>query len=114
MPLRALIAMPVATQRGGAEQQLQQLVEHRREAELELTVAFLQRGPMLDWCREQGVRAVAIEAGRVRQPQRLAAAVRSLAALAASERADVVIGWMAKGQLYGGLAAAMHALAHID
>lgn len=106
-PLRALVAMPVAEQRGGAELQLQQLVEHRREAGIEPVVAFLRHGPMVDWCRARGVRAYAIEAGRVRQPHRLGAAVRTLAALATDERADVVIGWMAKGQLYGGLAAAL-------
>ncbi|HZV73362.1 MAG TPA: glycosyltransferase family 4 protein [Conexibacter sp.] len=106
-PLRALIAMPIATQRGGAELQLQQLVEHRREAGLELTVAFLRSGPMVDWCRERGVRAVVVEAGRVRQARKLGRAVRALAETATAERTQVVIGWMAKGQLYGGLAAVL-------
>jgi glycosyltransferase involved in cell wall biosynthesis len=104
--LRALIVMPVATQRGGSEIQLQQLVQHRREAGIEPTIAFLRPGPMVDWCREQGVRAVIIDAGRLRQVRRLAATVRALRELAAHQGADVVIGWMAKGQIYAGLAAA--------
>jgi hypothetical protein len=52
--VRALIVMPIAIQRGGAEAQLQQLVQHRHEARLEPTVAFLQPRAMVDWCRQQG------------------------------------------------------------
>lgn len=105
-PLRALIVMPVGTARGGAEQQLQQLVEHRAEAGVEPAVAFLQAGPLVEWCGAQGVPALVVEAGRVRQPARFARAVGALAGLARERRAQLVVGWMAKGQLYGGLAAA--------
>ncbi len=98
--------MPLAMQLGGSEVQLQQLVQHRREAGIEPTIAFLRSGPMVDWCREQGVRAVIIDAGRLRQPRRLGRSVRALHRLAAEERAQVVIGWVAKGQIYAGLAAA--------
>jgi glycosyltransferase involved in cell wall biosynthesis len=61
---------------------------------------------MSGWCREQGVRSVTIEAGRLRQPRRLGRTVRALTHLAAADGTQVVIGWMAKGQVYGGLAAA--------
>jgi glycosyltransferase involved in cell wall biosynthesis len=105
-PIRALITMPVATQRGGAEVQLKHLIEHRAEARIEPTVAFMQPGPLPAWCREQGVKAVVIDAGRFRQLRRLGHTVRTLVKVARDERCDVVIGWMAKGQLYGGLAAA--------
>jgi glycosyltransferase involved in cell wall biosynthesis len=104
-PVRALVVMPVGTQRGGSEVQLQQLVEHRAEAGIEPTIAFLRPGPMVDWAREHGVRAVALDAGRVRQPRKLGRAVRGLIRLAQQEHSQVVIGWMAKGQIYGGLAA---------
>jgi glycosyltransferase involved in cell wall biosynthesis len=105
-PSRVLITMPVAEQRGGSELQLQQLIEHRAEARVEPTVAFLRSGPMVDWCREHGVRAHVIQAGRLRQPRRLGRAVRALMRVARDERSQIVIGWMAKGQLYGGLTAA--------
>jgi len=104
--LRALVAMPVATRRGGAEEQLCQLVEHRREAGVEPAIAFLTNGPLVGWCRAQGVAAFVVEAGRVRQPHRLAHAVRDISRLAREQDAQLVVGWMAKGQLYGGLAAA--------
>jgi glycosyltransferase involved in cell wall biosynthesis len=105
-PLRALIVMPVGSQRGGAELQMRQLIEHRGEAGLEPTVAFLRSGPMTSWCAEQGIPAVTVEAGRLRQLRMLGGTVRALVKLAAEGRSQVVVGWMAKGQVYGGLAAA--------
>lgn len=105
-PVRALIVMPVGAQRGGAEVQLQQLIEHRREARIEPTIAFLRPGSLIEWCREQGVRTVLIDSGRLRQPRIVGRAVRALVKLASEGRSQVVIGWMAKGQVYGGLAAA--------
>jgi glycosyltransferase involved in cell wall biosynthesis len=98
--------MPLATQRGGAELSLLQLLQYRKQARIEPTVAFLESGPMLDWCYEQGVRAVVIDAGRVRQAGRFGRTVRSLTRLAAENRSEVIISWMAKAQLYGGTAAA--------
>lgn len=104
--LRTLIVMPVATQRGGAEVQFMQLIQNRYEAGLEPTVAFLCSGPMVDWCRDHGIRADAVSAGRLRQPRLLGRSVRALTRIAAEERVQVVISWMAKAQIYGGLAAA--------
>jgi glycosyltransferase involved in cell wall biosynthesis len=105
-PLRALIVMPLATPLGGSEVMLQQLVEYRGDAGVEPTVAFLESGPMIDWCRDRGARAVALGAGRLRQARRTGRTVRALVRLARETRAEVVIGWMAKGQVYGGLTAA--------
>jgi hypothetical protein len=103
--LRALIVMPLATQRGGSEVVLQQLLEFRQEARLEPTVAFLEPGPMVEWCRERGARALVIDAGRLRQPLGIVRTVRALSRVARQTSSHIVIGWMAKGQLYGGLAA---------
>jgi hypothetical protein len=105
-PVRALIVMPVATQRGGAELQLQQLIEQRAAARLEPVVAFLRDGPMVEWCRGRGVPAVVIDAGRFRHVRTLGRTVRALARLAQERRSQIVIGWMGKGQLYAGAAAA--------
>ena len=103
--MRAVIVMPVATARGGAEMQLQQLVEQRATAGLELTIAFLCDGPMVDWCRTHAVDAVVIDAERFRNVRALTRSVKVLAELTRRQRADIVIGWMGKGQLYGGMAA---------
>lgn len=105
-PIRTLFVMPLGSQRGGAELMLQQLLEYRQEARLEPTVAFLQPGPLVDWCSAHGVRAITIDAGRLRQPRMLGRTVRALIKAVSETRAQVVVGWMAKGQIYGGLAAA--------
>jgi glycosyltransferase involved in cell wall biosynthesis len=104
-PLRALIVMPVGEQRGGAEHQLEQLIEYRDRARLDPAIAFLKPGPMVAWCHARGVRTFVIDSGRLRQPRTLGRTVRALIAAARETRAQVVIGWMAKGQVYGGLGA---------
>jgi FkbM family methyltransferase len=61
---------------------------------------------MVEWCHQQGVPAVIVNAGRVRQARRFGRTVRALIKIASETRAHVLVGWMAKGQLYGGPAAA--------
>jgi glycosyltransferase involved in cell wall biosynthesis len=104
---RALIVMPLGTQRGGAELMLQHLLEHRHHARLDPTVAFLEPGPLVDWCVDNGVPTFVIGAGRVRQPRMVGRTVRALVRAATEQRSEVVIGWMSKAQLYGGPAAAL-------
>jgi hypothetical protein len=98
-PLRALVVMPLATQRGGGELSLQQLLEYRNEARLDPTVAFLEPGPMVQWCHEHGVAAVVVNAGRLRHARTAARTIRALIKIASETRAQVVVSWMAKGQL---------------
>ena len=107
---RALFVMPLATQRGGSELSLQQLLEYREEAGLDPTVAFLEPGPMVAWCHERGVPAVVVAAGRLRQVRNFGRSVRALVRIAADTRAQVIVSWMAKGHLYGGSAAAVAGL----
>jgi len=109
-PRRALVVMPLGTRRGGAEVMFQQLIEHRVRAQIDPTAVFLSPGPLVDWCREQGVRAVVLDAGRLRQPLVFTRTVLELRRLAARQGCEVVVGWMAKSHLYGGLAAALGGL----
>jgi glycosyltransferase involved in cell wall biosynthesis len=97
--------MPLATQRGGAELSLLQLLEYRELCGLEPTVAFLEHGPMVQWCRDRGVPGVVLAAGRLRHTHRWLGTVRALSQLAQEIRAQVIVGWMAKAHLYGGPAA---------
>lgn len=84
---------------------LLQLIEHRQDAALEPTIVFLESGPMVQWCRDRGIHAVTLDAGRLRQTWMVGRTVRSLVTMARGTQAEVVIGWMAKGQVYAGLAA---------
>jgi glycosyltransferase involved in cell wall biosynthesis len=99
--------MPLGVQRGGAEMMLQQLLAHRATARIHPTVAFLEDGPLVEWSRRLPVAAQVIEAGRLRQLCAYGRAVRALGRLARAIDAQLVLGWMPKGHLYGGPAAAM-------
>lgn len=103
--MRALVVMPVAVQRGGAELMLLQLLEHGASHGLESTVVFLEDGPLVAWCHDRGVRAVVLPAGKVRQVARFAATVRRLTGLARGEDPQIMVAWMGKGHLYSAPAA---------
>jgi glycosyltransferase involved in cell wall biosynthesis len=105
--LRVTVVMPVGTQRGGAEVMLQHLLTHRARARIEPTVAFLEDGPLVEWARGVPVAARVLPAGRLRDLRAYGGAVRAVARLARDADAQLVLGWMPKGHLYGGPAAAM-------
>jgi glycosyltransferase involved in cell wall biosynthesis len=108
--LRAAIVMPLAEQRGGSEVMLRQLVEHTPAAGPRWLVIFLRDGPMVGELRRLGAAVEVVEAGRLREPHRHAAAVARIAGLAHRRRADVIVGWMVKSQLYAGPAALLAGL----
>lgn len=91
--------MPVATQRGGAEATLLDLLRHGRH-DARWLVAFLEDGPMVELVRSLDAEAIVIPAGRVRDLRRAAGVVRRLRAAIRSWHADVVVSWMSKAHLY--------------
>ncbi len=101
--MRVLVVMPLATPLGGGEQMLRELFRHGRESGVEWVVAFLRPGPMADESRELGIETHVIGAGRFREVLKRWRAVREVAVLARG--ADLVLGWMAAGQLTAGTAA---------
>ena len=98
-----IIIMPLAEQRGGAELALLQLI--RRGKSVNWHVVFLDDGSMIDQVRELGAGATVIKAGRIRQPHMAFKAVLAISRLARNLNASAILGWMAKGHLYGGPAA---------
>jgi len=101
-----LIVMPVSTQRGGGELMLEQFLRWKDD-EIEVVVVFLQPGPMLQAAQDLGARVYFVDAGRLRQPQRLLSAIIKIARIAMRVNADLVLGWMTKGHLYSGPAAGL-------
>ena len=97
--------MPVATERGGAEQTLLQLLEHA-PGHVSWHVVFLERGPMARKVQDLGARVTELEAGRARELGRLASTARRLGGIFRASRADVVVSWMPKAHLYSAPAAA--------
>jgi len=97
--------MPLAEQRGGSEVMLRQLVEHTPADGPRWLVIFLRDGPMVDELRRLGAEVAVVDAGRLREPHRHVAAIARIAGIAHRRRADVIVGWMVKSQLYAGPAA---------
>ena len=97
--------MPLGEQRGGGELMLRHLVQYGHASDVSWIVVFLEDGPLVSELRGFGCVVVVVKSGRLRQPHRTAAAVLKIARVARRERVTLILGWMAKGQLYGGLAA---------
>lgn len=109
--MTALILMPIADARGGAEMLLRALLQHgreaqgRREAGVRWVVVFFEAGPMVDGVTAMGVSTHVVPAGRLREGRRWWATVRAITDIARLESADLVVSWMAKAHLYGAVAA---------
>jgi glycosyltransferase involved in cell wall biosynthesis len=104
-PLHVLAVMPLGTALGGSEQSFRQLLIHGRGQSVDWTVVFLRDGPLVAEMRSLGVAVHVIDAGRFRKlPTRLRAVGR-IARLARARGADVMLGWMAAGQVMAGSAA---------
>jgi glycosyltransferase involved in cell wall biosynthesis len=103
--MRITLCMPIAEARGGSEVLLERLVASAAAAGLDLSVVFLEDGPMVRAFREQGIPTAVVEAGRLRDVGRYARVVRAISADAQRHGADVIVSWMTKAHLYASLAA---------
>jgi glycosyltransferase involved in cell wall biosynthesis len=105
LPRTVLIIMPLADLTGGSQRKLRDFARQFDRSRLELVVAFLTDGPLVEQVRDTGVRAVVVEAGRLRQVGRFTATVSRLARLTTEAGADLVMSWMGKAHLYASPAA---------
>jgi glycosyltransferase involved in cell wall biosynthesis len=103
--MNVMIVMPLAEQRGGGELMFLQLIEFGREQGINWSVAFFSDGPMVQQVRDWGVPAFILNAGRLRHPHRMAAAIWKLNKLFRQNNINAVLSFMGKAQLYGGTAA---------
>jgi glycosyltransferase involved in cell wall biosynthesis len=106
-PLRVLILMDVAEQRGGAENVLLDLLRHGRDQGVEWLVVFLCDGPMVQQARSLGVQTWLVCRGRLRHLTRYIATVRAISGIARRERVDFVLSWMWMNHYYGSPAAGL-------
>ncbi len=104
---KIMVLMPLSSQRGGGELMFLDLIEHGRGLNIDWLAVFMSDGPMVQTVRKWGVEALVIDTGRLRQPHRVALAILKIRRLIRSHHVDVVINWIAKSHLYGGIAAAL-------
>src|SRR5260370_9559614 len=104
MTLNDLIIMPSGKDRGGAEEALLQYVSYRTDQGARPHVITLEPGSLRDALVARGSLVTAIDAGRLREVGRWVETVRKIATIAQQERAQIILSWMTKGHIYGGLA----------
>ena len=103
--MKVAILMPLAEQRGGAEQLLRLFLRHAPGAPDDWPLVFFETGPLVDEARALGFPVQVIRAGRLRQLVRYLHTVRRLARWFRQEGIALVLSWMGKAHLYGGVAA---------
>lgn len=104
--MKVAVLMPLAEQRGGAEQLLRALMRSAHgTTEVTWLVIFLEEGPLRKELDSLGVATRVIRAGRLREVGRYIRTVRRLVRLFRTEQIDLAFSWMAKAHLYGGPAA---------
>src|SRR5690242_11800472 len=91
--------MPVATQRGGAEATLLDLIRHGRQ-DAEWVVVFLEDGPMVERVQSLEAESLVIPAGRVRDLARATRVSRRLGTVFRASRSQAIVSWMSKAHLY--------------
>jgi glycosyltransferase involved in cell wall biosynthesis len=105
--VRVAITVPWGERLGGAEAMLWTFLRHLDRRRIDPLVVFLQGGPYVREVHGLGIPTVVLDAGRLRQPFRLARAAHTFARVLDRERCQLVLNWSAKTHLYGGLGAAM-------
>jgi glycosyltransferase involved in cell wall biosynthesis len=109
--VRVTIVTTLSERLGGTENMLWHALRHAHSAGLQPDVICLEEGPFIAEVGTLGHPVCAIDAGRLRQAHRSAAAVRVLAGRLRHRRPDIVLGWLPKAQLYAAPAAAATGLA---
>jgi glycosyltransferase involved in cell wall biosynthesis len=102
---RISIVMPSAEKTGGAEESLCQLIKSPASQEIKFQVIFLEDGSLVDWAREYTDQTVVAPCGRTREIWRWWSTTSHILKLVRAFSSDLILGWMTKGHVYGGLAA---------
>jgi glycosyltransferase involved in cell wall biosynthesis len=98
------LIMPSASKTGGAEEAFCQLVDSEAAGALKLQVIFLENGPLIDWTRPRVSEVGFIRCGRTRNVLKWWKSSGEILSLARDFNSKLILGWMTKGHVYGGLA----------
>jgi glycosyltransferase involved in cell wall biosynthesis len=108
--MRILMTMPWGERLGGAEEQLQVILECSDTIAHELEFVFFQGGPWPEELSGAGFHVEVIEAGRVRHIHRWLMTVIRLTGILRHRQPDLIVNWAAKTHLYGAPAAILAGL----
>ncbi len=103
--MRVLMTLPWGQCLGGAEEQLQIILEGAHDTAHEIEPVFFEPGPWPVQLAHEGFRVRVVPAGRLRQVHRWAATVVRLARIMRERQPDLILNWSGKTQLYGSPAA---------
>ncbi|SDC02410.1 Glycosyltransferase involved in cell wall bisynthesis [Paenibacillus sp. UNCCL117] len=102
--MRLLILSPVA-ERGGAERVMVDILKHLNADRFEAEVVFFQQGRLVQEVEQLGCRTHVLAAARLRNVTSYVRVINQLRGLIRSRGIDLVVNWMPKAHLYGGVAA---------
>lgn len=102
---KVTIVMPSASPTGGAEEAFWQLVKSDAARELSWQTIFLEDGPLVEQVKPHVQESVVISCGRTREIWKWWKASGEIKRHVRAFKASLVLGWMTKGHVYGGLAA---------
>ena len=103
--MKIAIVMPLAEQRGGAEQVLWHLMQQGQNLGVDWLVVFFEDGSMVRQIQSLGVETHIVPAGRLREASHFIATVTRIASIVKQSRVNALFSWMAKAHLYSSLAA---------
>jgi glycosyltransferase involved in cell wall biosynthesis len=99
------LVMPSAFPTGGAEEALLQVIKAPASREFSWQVVFLEHGPLVDQVKPFVEESLVVTCGRTRNIWRWWKASKAIERHALAFQSDLILGWMTKGHVYGGLAA---------
>lgn len=103
--VKITICMPVASQRGGAELALMQLLQEGRDRGIDWDVIYFEDGTMVEATKQLGIPAQVITSGRLRNLPSYLRTVHRLKMHFKRNKTDIALGWMSMAHLYSGVAA---------
>ena len=109
-PPKILITINWAERLGGAEEALWGFLRRADRSRLEPVVLFHGHGGLERDVAGLGLQTIVIPGGRLRQVHRFAAGVWRLRGAIRRQDPDLVVNWLTKAQLYGGVAARLSGL----
>lgn len=102
--LRVTLVMPSASPTGGAEEAFCQLLNAQAAAACKWQAIFLEDGPLVAATKPRVEEAFVVKAARTREAWKWWKAAGRIRDEAQRFNTDLILGWMTKGHVYGGLA----------